>query len=63
MGRNLVNLEGVSKAFDIRPLLTKVSIGVSEGDRGESRGVDLQHSDVGALVCSGDARGKGSSIA
>jgi ATP-binding cassette subfamily F protein uup len=33
MGRNLVNLEGVSKAFDIRPLLTKVSIGVSEGDR------------------------------
>ena len=33
MRRNLVNLEGVSKAFDIRPLLTKVSIGVSEGDR------------------------------
>jgi len=33
MARNLVNLEGVSKAFDIRPLLTKVSIGVSEGDR------------------------------
>jgi len=33
MERNLVNLEGVSKAFDIRPLLTKVSIGVSEGDR------------------------------
>jgi ATP-binding cassette subfamily F protein uup len=33
MARNLVNLEGVSKAFDIRPLLTKVSIGVAEGDR------------------------------
>lgn len=33
MARNLVNLEGVSKAFDIRPLLTKVSIGVSESDR------------------------------
>jgi ABC transport system ATP-binding/permease protein len=33
MARNLVNLEGVSKAFDIRPLLTKVSIGVGEGDR------------------------------
>ncbi len=33
MARNLVNLEGVSKAFDIRPLLTRVSIGVSEGDR------------------------------
>jgi ABC transport system ATP-binding/permease protein len=33
MARNLVNLEGVNKAFDIRPLLIKVSIGVSEGDR------------------------------
>lgn len=33
MARNLVNLEGVSKAFDIRPLLTKVSIGVAEGER------------------------------
>jgi ATP-binding cassette subfamily F protein uup len=33
MARNLVNLEGISKAFDIRPLLTKVSIGVSEGER------------------------------
>jgi ATP-binding cassette subfamily F protein uup len=33
MARNLVNLEGVSKAFDIRALLVKVSIGVSEGDR------------------------------
>jgi ATP-binding cassette subfamily F protein uup len=33
MARNLVNLEGISKAFDIHPLLTKVSIGVSEGDR------------------------------
>ena len=33
MARNLVHLEGISKAFDIRPLLTKVSIGVSEGDR------------------------------
>ena len=33
MARNLFNLEGVSKAFDIRALLVKVSIGVSEGDR------------------------------
>ena len=28
-----MNLEEVSKAFDIRPLLSKVSLGVSEGDR------------------------------
>jgi ATP-binding cassette subfamily F protein uup len=28
-----VNLEGVSKAFDIRPLLDDVSLGISEGDR------------------------------
>jgi len=33
MARNLVNLEGVSKAFDIRPLLDEVSLGISEGDR------------------------------
>jgi ATP-binding cassette subfamily F protein uup len=33
MARNLVNLEGVSKAFDIRPLLNFVSLGISEGDR------------------------------
>ncbi|MSW74508.1 MAG: ATP-binding cassette domain-containing protein [Actinobacteria bacterium] len=33
MARNLVNLEEVSKAFDIRPLLNRVSIGISEGDR------------------------------
>ncbi len=30
---NLVNLESVSKAFDIRPLLTDVSLGVSENQR------------------------------
>jgi len=28
-----VNIEAVSKAFDIRPLLDQVSLGVSEGDR------------------------------
>jgi len=28
-----VNIEEVSKAFDIRPLLSQVSLGVSEGDR------------------------------
>lgn len=28
-----MNIEGVSKAFDIRPLLSQVSLGVSEGDR------------------------------
>ena len=30
---NLVNLERVSKAYDIRPLLTEVSIGVGGGER------------------------------
>lgn len=33
MARNLVNLESVSKAFDIKELLREVSIGVSQGDR------------------------------
>lgn len=33
MARNVVNLEEVSKAFDIRPLLDEVSLGISEGDR------------------------------
>ena len=33
MARNLVNLEEVSKAFDIRPLLADVSLGVSDTDR------------------------------
>ena len=33
MARNVVNIEEVSKAFDIRPLLEQVSLGVSEGDR------------------------------
>ncbi|MFM8620671.1 MAG: ABC-F family ATP-binding cassette domain-containing protein [Candidatus Nanopelagicaceae bacterium] len=33
MVRNLVNLESVSKAFDIKELLQNVSIGVSQGDR------------------------------
>jgi ATP-binding cassette subfamily F protein uup len=33
VARNVVNIEGVSKAFDIRPLLSQVSLGVSEGDR------------------------------
>ena len=33
MARNLVNLEGVSKAFDIKELLRDVSIGISQGDR------------------------------
>jgi ATP-binding cassette subfamily F protein uup len=33
MARNLVNLEEVSKAFDIRPLLADVSLGVSDVDR------------------------------
>jgi ATP-binding cassette subfamily F protein uup len=31
--RNLVNLERVSKAYGIRPLLTEVSLGVGEGER------------------------------
>lgn len=33
MARNVVNIEEVSKAFDSRPLLDAVSLGVSEGDR------------------------------
>jgi ATP-binding cassette subfamily F protein uup len=33
VARNLVNIEEVSKAFDIRALLEKVSLGVSEGER------------------------------
>jgi ATP-binding cassette subfamily F protein uup len=33
VARNVVNIEEVSKAFDIRPLLERVSLGVSEGDR------------------------------
>jgi len=32
-GRNLVNLESVDKAFDIRALLDGVSLGVNEGER------------------------------
>ena len=33
MARNVVNIEDVSKAFDIKELLVGVSLGVSEGDR------------------------------
>lgn len=33
MARNLVNIEEVSKAFDIKQLLVGVSLGISEGDR------------------------------
>jgi ATP-binding cassette subfamily F protein uup len=33
VARNVVNVEEVFKAFDIRPLLDGVSLGVSEGDR------------------------------
>ncbi len=33
MARNVVNVEEVSKAFDIKELLVGVSLGVSEGDR------------------------------
>ena len=33
MARNVVNLEEVSKAFDIKELMVAVSLGVSEGDR------------------------------
>jgi ATP-binding cassette subfamily F protein uup len=33
VARNLVNIEEVSKAFDIRALLENVSLGVSEGER------------------------------
>jgi ATP-binding cassette subfamily F protein uup len=32
VARNLVNIEEVSKAFDIRALLERVSLGISEGD-------------------------------
>ena len=33
MARNVVNIEEVSKAFDIKELLIAVSLGISEGDR------------------------------
>jgi len=33
VARNIINIEGVSKAFDIRPLLADVSLGISEGER------------------------------
>jgi ATP-binding cassette subfamily F protein uup len=33
VARNIINIEGVSKAFDIRPLLIDVSLGISEGER------------------------------
>ena len=33
MARNVVNIEDVSKAFDVKELLVGVSLGVSEGDR------------------------------
>ena len=33
MARNIINIEGVSKACDIRPLLVDVSLGISEGER------------------------------
>ncbi|MEI6648827.1 MAG: ABC-F family ATP-binding cassette domain-containing protein [Actinomycetes bacterium] len=32
-GRNLLNVETVSKSFDIKPLLLSVSLGVNEGER------------------------------
>ena len=31
--RNLINLESVSKVFDIKPLLLSVSLGIAEGER------------------------------
>lgn len=31
--KNLINLESASKAFDIKPLLLNVSLGISEGER------------------------------
>jgi len=42
--RNLVNIEEVSKAFDIRALLERVSLGVSEGDR------------IGVVGCNGSGK-------
>jgi len=33
MARNLINLESASKAFDIKPLLLNVSLGIAEGER------------------------------
>ena len=33
MARNVINMEKVSKAFGIRPLLEDVSLGISEGER------------------------------
>jgi len=33
MARNLVNVESVNKAFDVKQLLVAVSLGVAEGER------------------------------
>jgi ATP-binding cassette subfamily F protein uup len=44
VARNLVNIEEVSKAFDIRALLERVSLGVSEGDR------------IGVVGCNGSGK-------
>jgi ATP-binding cassette subfamily F protein uup len=65
--KNLLNLESVSKAFDIRPLLKEVSLGISEGERigvvGRNGGgkstllkvmADLEPADSGRIAKAGD---------
>ena len=65
--KNLLNLESVSKAFDIRPLLKEVSLGISEGERigvvGRNGGgkstllkvmADLEPVDSGRIAKAGD---------
>jgi ATP-binding cassette subfamily F protein uup len=60
VARNVVNIEDVSKAFDIKELLVGVSLGVSEGDRigivgrngsGKSTLVELPNQMQQRLVC------------
>ncbi len=69
MARNLANIESVSKAFDIKPLLVDVTLGISEGERigivGRNGGgkstllkiiAGLESADSGRVTRSGSAR-------
>jgi ATP-binding cassette subfamily F protein uup len=31
--RNIINCEGINKAYEIKPLITDLSIGISQGER------------------------------
>ena len=56
----LLKAEGVADGED--HLADPYVLRVAEGDRGQSLGIDLEHGNVGALVCSGKARREGTSV-